>query len=62
MFLLSVSDFFYDRDWDFAGDLLGTLSDWFGAVLDQYGVLSAFGLQGSSCWSASVIELSTQST
>ncbi len=41
---LNLSDFFYDRGWDFAGDLLGNLSDWFGALLDQYGVLSAFGL------------------
>lgn len=44
MVLLSAGDFFYDHGWDFAGDLLGTLSDWFGTVLDQYGALSAFGL------------------
>jgi len=41
---LSPSDFFYDRGWDFAGDLLGTVSDWFGSMIDQYGVFGAFGL------------------
>jgi membrane protein DedA with SNARE-associated domain len=41
---LSLSDFFYDRGWDFAGDLLGNLSDWFGGMIDQYGVFGAFGL------------------
>lgn len=44
MIRLSLSDFFYDRGWDFAGDLLGNLSDWFGTMIDQYGVLGAIGL------------------
>ncbi len=44
MTFLSVSDFLYERGWDFAGDLLGTVSDWFGAMIDQYGVFGAFGL------------------
>jgi membrane protein DedA with SNARE-associated domain len=42
--LLSLTDFFYDRGWDFAGDLLGNLSDWFGGMIDQCGVVAAFGL------------------
>ncbi len=42
--LSSLSDFFYDRGWDFAGDLLGNQSDWFGGMIDQYGVFGAFGL------------------
>lgn len=44
MIPLNLSDFFYDRGWDFAGDFLGSLSDWFGTMLDQFGVLGAFGL------------------
>ncbi len=40
----SLSDFFYDRGWDFAGDVLGNLSDWFGGMIDQYGVFGAIGL------------------
>jgi membrane protein DedA with SNARE-associated domain len=41
---LNLSDFFYDRGWDFAGDLLGMVSDWFGNMIDQFGVFGAFGL------------------
>ncbi len=40
----SLSDFFYDRGWDFAGDLIGNLSDWFSGMIDQYGVFGAIGL------------------
>jgi membrane protein DedA with SNARE-associated domain len=42
--VLSPSDFFYDRGWDFAGDLLGMVSDWFGNMIDQFGAFGAFGL------------------
>jgi membrane protein DedA with SNARE-associated domain len=34
----------YDRGWDFAGDLLGMVSDWFGNMIDHFGVFGAFGL------------------
>jgi len=42
MTFLDLSQFFYDRGWDFAGDFLGTLSDWVGTFLEEHGVLAPF--------------------
>ncbi len=41
-FPLTVSDFFYDRGWDFAGDVLGNISDWVGTFLEEHGVVAPF--------------------
>lgn len=44
LFWLALADFFYDRGWDLAGDLLGNLSDWVGTFLEEHGVLAPFFL------------------
>ncbi len=41
-FALGISDFFYDRGWDLAGDILGNLSDGVGTFLEENGVLAPF--------------------
>ncbi len=42
MRFLDLSDFFYNRGWDFAGDFLGDLSDRLGTFLEDHGVVGPF--------------------
>jgi len=39
---MAVPDFFYDRGWDFAGDVLSNVSDWFGTFMEEHGVMAPF--------------------
>jgi membrane protein DedA with SNARE-associated domain len=39
---LNLTDWFYDRGWDIAGDLLGNVSDWVGTFMEDHGVLAPF--------------------